>query len=234
MKNYGGVDFLQKAILRTLIYADIFDYPLNSEELYRFLIINHPISYSVFKNALSRIITNDKRINTNKNYYFLKGRREIISLRQKREKWSQEKIKIGRRIGRWLKLIPWIKLMGITGALAMRNSDKNDDIDLMIITSRNRLWLTRFLTIFLLEFFSKRRKPSDKDVEDKICLNLFIDEGYLETPREKRNLFMAHEVCQMKALWEEDDIYKKFLWENKWVKEFLPNAIPNYKLQITN
>jgi len=225
---------MQKCILKTLAYADLFNYPLNSEELYRFFISDHALSPSVFNNALSRIYTNDKRIDTNGKYFFLKGRREVVDIRKERERWSKEKIRIVHETAEKLKTIPTIKLIGVTGALAMENCDEDDDIDLLIVTARNSLWLTRFLIIALCPILGiKRRKPNDKNVKDKICFNLFLDEDNLKI--EPESLFLAHEICQVRLLFNKDNIHERFLWENRWVRKFLPNVIgsSNLKSQIT-
>ena len=228
------MDGFQKAIFKTLIYADIFDYPLSAEEVLRFLIASRNIKPSSVQKALSLINADLKLIETEDDFYFLKGRGEIVELRKKREKISLKKLEIAKKVAKKLKLIPTIKLIGVTGALAMRNSEEDDDIDFLIITSKNRLWLTRILALLLIEVLGKRRKPDDPNVKDKICPNIFLDENHLALPKKERNLFTAHEICQMKVLWEKDNTYKKFLWENRWVKEFLPNAIPNFKFKIVS
>ena len=221
------MDQLQKAIFQTLIYADIFDYPLAPRELYKFLITDEALSYSCFRKVLSRINANDKRINANENFYFLKGREEIVKIRGERKKWSQEKLEIAFRVGKRFKLIPWVKMVGITGALAMENSDENDDIDLIIVTAKKRLWLVRFFSVLLTELAGVRRRPQDKSASwrNKICLNMFLGEDHLAVPAKERNLFIAHEVCQVRLVWDKENTYERFLWENRWVKDYLPNAV---------
>ena len=222
---------LKKAILSTLAYADIFDYPLRENEIYRFLISNFqfPIAKQqapLISNFQKKLSALSGVISKKNGFYCLRGREKIISIRKKREGWSKEKLKIAKRVAGWLKLIPSIKMVAVTGALAMMNSDKKDDIDLLIITSKNRLWLTRFLTVILVELIAKRRHPADKEVKDKICLNMFLDEGHLKVPEKEQDLFSAHEVCQLKVLWDKNGIYQKFLKENQWVKQFLANWKP--------
>ena len=231
------MDFLQEAILKTLAYADIFAYPLNSEELYRFLIANSPPSFSSFKEVLKQMEAEGKpaciarqsfaggQIEAEKGFYFLKKRNELVALRRKREKWSQAKIKIAQQVSQWFKLIPWVRMVGITGALAMANCQEKDDIDLLIITSPNRLWLSRLLVTFLTELLGKRRRPNDRRFKNKICLNAFWEENSLALPEEERDLFTAHEVGQVRLVWERNDTFKKFLWENRWAKEYLPNGL---------
>lgn len=210
---------LQKAILRTLTYADIFDYPLKKREIWRFLIADKNYSSGmVFKNLVRAL-----GIDQADNYYFLEGRKRLVGKRRRREKQSQAKLKIAFRVGRWLKLVPWIKMVAVTGALTMNNSEQNDDIDLLIVTVENRLWLTRLFSVFLVELTANRRHPHDREVKDKLCLNMFLDEAHLQIPKRERDLFTAHEVCQLKPLWDKDNLYQRFIQQNRWVQAFLPN-----------
>jgi len=213
---------LKKAVLSTLAYADIFDYPLKKEEIWRFLLSD--IRYQILD--VSKGLKELPEVSKKNNFYFLKEREHLVLLRKKRERWSRKKLKIAKQVARCLKLIPTIKMVAVTGALAMENSNENDDIDLLIITSKSRLWLTRFLTVILLELVANRRHPADKEVKDKICLNMFLDEGHLEVPKKEQDLFSSHEVCQLKVLWDKNGIYQKFLKANLWSKKYLANWKP--------
>lgn len=217
---------LQKAVLKTLAYADIFAYPLTLKEIQLFLIASPENTFSL--KEIEKEVNKPEIhsfIDSQKNYFFLKNREEIVSFRQK-SLYSYKKLDLAEKTADWLKLIPFIKMVGITGNLAMENAGKNDDIDLLIVAGGQRLWLTRLLTIFLTELITKRRRPGDKEVKDKICLNMFLDEEHLALPKNEQNLFTAHEVCQLKILWQKDNIYQKFLKENQWCKNFLPNWKP--------
>jgi len=211
---------LQRAILRTLAYADIFDYPLTLEEIHRFL-----IGQEVTKSKLKTILNSQFSIpNSQSGFYFLRGREKILATRKKREKWSQKKMKIARKVARWLRLIPTIKMVAVTGALAMENSDKEDDVDLLIVTAKNRLWFSRGLVVTFLRFFGLYRRP--RKIKNMICPNMLLDEEHLVVHKKEQDLFSAHEVCQLKVLWEKDGIYQKFVKENQWAKRFLPNWKP--------
>jgi predicted nucleotidyltransferase len=213
---------MKKAILKTLAYADIFDYPLRAQEIERFLIANKSHNFASLNQTLKKL----SPISQKEGFYFLKGKEKTVALRKKREKWSQEKLKIAKKVTNWLKLVPSIKMVAATGALAMENAKEKDDIDLLIITSKNRLWLTRALTVFLTELVAKRRHPRDKQVKDKICLNMFLDEGHLQIPKNEQDLFSAHEICQLKLIWDRNKTYQKFIKQNQWVKHYLPNWKP--------
>lgn len=214
------------AILRTLAYADIFDYPLTAKEIHHWLIWQSKSSSPSKSSTLLSLQKSHPQILKQGKYYTLKDRQHLTRLRRKRHKPSQQKLKIATRVGGWLKIIPWIKMVGVTGALAMSNADLSDDIDLFIITHRNQLWLSRFACVSLTEILGVRRRPlphQSASVSDKICLNLFLDETSLAIPPKNRNLYTAHEVAQVKLLWGRENTYQRFLFANSWVNKFLPN-----------
>ncbi len=220
------------SILRTLSYADIFDYPLTKKELDYWLIGQKKITISTvhFSSPKSR---RDGHINTNRGFYYLAGRQNLIKLRLSRLRHSRHKLRLARRVGEWLKIFPTIKLVAVTGALAMSNSDSDDDIDLMIITSAHHLWLTRLFVVVLLELLGLRRRPSSVDsryysrlsasINNKICLNLWLDTTALSVPRSKHNIYTAHEIAQIKLLWDKHHLYQQFLAANSWINHYLPN-----------
>lgn len=223
---------LEIAIINTLQYHNLFDYPLTFDEIkkYQILKIKNKKHKLNIKNELDKLI-NDKYITKAKGYYCLPNRGKIIDLRKEREVYSKEKIKIAKGIIRLIKVIPWVKMIGITGALAMGNSGQDDDIDLLIITQGNRLWLTRIILVILLELLGKRRRPNNSKYKNKICLNMFLDESVLRQAQDKQNLYTAHEIVQMKPIWNKDKTYEKFIKANKWVRRYLPNSI---KCQMSN
>ena len=217
----------QQAVLKTLGYADIFDYPLTLREIQKWL-INEKLGKRSIGSELQQLrsresgTSSEPLIQRTKTYYHLKGRQETVTLRLKRQRFSQLKLKKAQKIANFLRFIPSIKLIAVTGALAMNNSDENDDIDLMIITKKNRLWLTRL--IVTLAIFSHLRRGHK--IKNKICLNLWLDETALAIPKSHQNLYTAHEVCQIKPLLNRDKIYQKFITANLWYKNYLPNAMP--------
>lgn len=210
---------LEESVLKTLAYADVFNYPLKKDEVWRFLISRTSQS----EPKVLRMLSACPKISQKGDFYFLKGRKKNVNLRKKKEGWSQKKIKIAKKTARWFKIIPWVKMVGVSGALAMSNAHKDDDIDFLIIAQKNRLWLTRLLVVLATEALGKRRRPNDKQFKDKICLNMFLAEDELAISQKERDLFSAHEVVQLKPIWERNNSYQKFIRKNQWVKKYLAN-----------
>lgn len=220
-------------IFATLAYADVFDYPLADTEVWYWMIgpgkkISIDSPYTQRWNV------------SHQTYITLIGRKHIIALRQKRARIAKYKWQRANRISGWLRLIPSVTLVGVTGGLAMDNALQADDIDLFIVTYPNTMWITRMIVTMSMFVAGVRRAPGALHVENSICLNMFMSEEYFSLPKRERDLFSAHEVLQMRPLWSRKDAYKKFLTANRWVKAYLPNAwrhiyeATSTKQQITN
>ncbi len=212
---------MEKAILKTLIYADIFDYPLKAYEIHKWLIARKATFQQVEK-ALIRLSQKSK-VKSKKGYFFLDGRDKLIRIRQQREKQSKRFLWKAKFSVWFLRLFPTIKLVGISGGLALNNAESGDDIDLFLVTAKNRIWICRILIIFILDMIGIRRKVgmSADQAAGKICTNILVEEDKLE--QVNKDLFVAHEVLQMKVLWQKDNIYSKYLADNTWAFDFLPN-----------
>lgn len=210
------------AILKTVLYGDIFDYPLSQKQIWRYLISSKSLSFSKFKET-TRIVL--YLLESKNGLYSLVGRDRLFSLRKKRARASVKKLSIAKKALVFLCLIPTIKLIGISGSLALNNAKENDDIDLFVITKVGSLWFTRLLILFVLELLGLRRKRNG-NFNNTICLNMLVDEKKLSLPYDKRNLYIAHEVAQLRPLFQRGNTYGKFLFANLWVLNFLPNSFP--------
>jgi len=219
--------------LPVLQYSDRFDYPLTFEELKYWT-----ISPSLVPPLTLRGGRQGELFEKTNGFYHLPGRTHLVKLRQRREKFSRQKWFIARAVGESLRGFPTILAVYVTGALAMSNCQENDDLDLMVVTSPNTLWVTRFLLFLYLTLKSLRRpshlpEHSSPRVRDKICDNLYLDSSFLTI--QLQNIYTAHEILQAKCLWDRGGIHPQFLQANSWVKNYLPVAYTesnkNFKLQ---
>jgi len=207
----------------SVLYHNLFDFPLSFADLIR------------WKACDERIDNSQLTINQKSGYFFLEGREGLIYQKLLRKRISAKKLEIGKRASRILSFIPTVRMVAVTGSLAMGNSTDESDIDLMIITSKNTLWLSRLLVYFVLRAANyKLRRPFDKAQKDKLCLNMWLDENDLIF--RDRNLYTAHEIAQVFPLVNKNKTYEKFLYKNKWILNFWPNAVKivNCKLKIEN
>jgi hypothetical protein len=227
---------IKQSIIKTLVYSQMFGWPMTEKEIFRQiqnLKGKNQNGNSKFKINLRQLIK-ERKIEFKNNFYFLAGKERLVKRRLEREKWAREKFKIAIKAAGYLKIIPTILLVGVSGGLAVGNVDINDDIDFFIVCRTGTLWTTRFFSTLLLDLLARRRRPNDKNIKNKICLNMFVDELGMVVPEKERDLYTAHEVIQMKVLWDKNGIYKRFLKLNDWVDDYLPNfkfKNQNLKLQ---
>ncbi len=230
-------DIFQSAILQTLEYSDQFNYPLNSQEIKHWLI--KKLAQAKTVNSSLKQLIQDRRIGLSNGFYFLPKRKLTVAGRLENEKYSIPKWNYVHKIANKLIAIPTIQSIFVTGSLSMNNARKNDDIDLMIITTPNSLWLTRLLVVILLKSSNLRRSPglpehSSTRVANKICDNLYLDSYNLkikQSHNKYHNLYLAHEILQAKPIYEREDIHRQFLRANSWVQRYLPNA---YNSQLSD
>jgi hypothetical protein len=197
------------AILRTVAYADVFDYPLTIGEIHRYL-----MGISTTVERISEILLQHETLITNINGLFmLPGREEIVLTRKRRARvaaglWPQA-VYYGRMISR----LPFIRMVAVTGALTMNNIEEGADVDFLIVTTTSRLWLCRAMTL-LIGRYSARQGVI-------ICPNYLINLHALIFP--DQNNYVAHEIAQMVPLGGLD-VYDHIRKQNQWVTKFLPNA----------
>lgn len=126
---------------------------------------------------------------------------------------------------RWIEMLP-IEMVAVTGSVAAGNPNKNDDIDILIVTNNNRLWLTRIVLILWMRASKIRmRKLGQKESKDELCLNLWLEDDYLEIPKVKRNLRSAMDMINMTVIRDNGDTKIKMIKANPWVKNFLATGM---------
>jgi hypothetical protein len=205
-------DALERAILRTLLYSDLFDYPLTLVEAAHYL-IGQPGTVDEVRACLTRSGWLADRMIELDGYLALRGREALIARRLDRAATSDRLWQRTRRFVRVLRVFPFVRMIAITGALAMQNSDAHDDIDLLIVTAPDRVWLTRALAIALV--------CAGKLCGDTLCPNYVISERALTLDR--HTLFVAHEFTQMVPVYGLA-VYDRMCAANSWIRRVLPNA----------
>lgn len=218
----------EKAVLKTIIYADIFDYPLAKFQVWQRLISKKRIGKDEVFKALKKLAS-EKRLGFKNGYYFLPGKEKLVDLRKEKELQALPKLKLAKKAAGFLSKIPFVSFVGLSGSLAFSTAKPEDDIDLVIITSPRSLWIARLLVYFFLKTKGKAlgfsvRSPRGKATKDRLCLNVFVDESCLEVKESKQNLFTAYQILFLKPLVDRKNYYQRFLQTNLWIKGFLANA----------
>lgn len=204
----------EEAILRTILYADIFNFPLTVEEIHHFLIDDAPVSCEQIHHRLTTSPALVGLLCYQNPYYMLADRPFLAKIRAEREEAAQTLWPLAVMYGMQLARIPFVRMVAITGSLAVRNPrDSNDDLDYMLVTESGRVWMARAFAILLV------RSARTRGVE--ICPNYVLAEDALE--QQHQNLYVAHDITQMIPIYGMD-IYERFRQANPWASHHQPNA----------
>ncbi len=152
--------------------------------------------------------------------YLLTASSQSESSRLERKKMSAAKLDSAAGFATLLKkLVPFVKTVAVTGSVAYGSADRWDDIDLFIVTERNRLWLSAFMTLVLVRIWKLLvLRPLHLSL---FCLSYVHDEeGFSkEAQRNKTNPLFARELLKAKPVAGREQ-YRKMLEENDWVASF--------------
>lgn len=199
------------ALLRTLHYADVFNYALTSKEVWLYLIQTE--STLTETSAALASAAHTGAILNQKSFFALHNRSELFALRIERERFAAQLWPYAQGWGRVLAALPFVRMVAVTGALAMRNvTSAQDDVDYLIVTVPGRVWLARALCVGVVHM--ARRFGLE------LCPNYVLSTSALaQTPH---NLYIAHELAQMVPL-SGLGVYQQVQAANRWVGRFLPN-----------
>jgi hypothetical protein len=207
-----GDDALARSVLGALVYADLFDYPLSVAEIARYQIAT---SYSEEEIAFALTTSAELalRVSRQGDLYCLCGREVVFETRRERAEASTVVWQRAAIYSRILARLPFVRMVAVTGALAVDNIAARPDIDLFIVTRQGRVWIGRRFIIGLVRLA--------RLFGDDLCPNYVLSRRHLGL--EQQDLFTAHELAQMVPLYGKA-LYREMIERNDWALQFLPKA----------
>lgn len=205
-------DTLDEALLWTVLYADIFDFPLTRDELFTFL-MGYRGSRAEVDAAVDRSLVDGHDLETDGEFIFLPGRAETVTYRLRRGRAASALWRHARLYAHLIWTLPYVRMVAVTGALAMDNVEPDDDIDFLVVTEPGRLWMARGMIVLLCKLARLRGHT--------VCPNYLISSEALRL--DKRDLYAAHELAQMVPL-HGQSVAQRIWTENEWCLSFLPNS----------
>jgi hypothetical protein len=207
LQTSDGFSPLQRAILFSVIYADVFDYPLTAVEIHRYC--GEKASFT----TLYAEIQGFGFLSHCGDYHTLPGRESLVAIRTERAEISSRLWFHAAGYGRIIANLPFVRMVAITGSLAVNNAVSSADIDYFIVTEPGYLWTCRALVLALGRLAARQGL--------NLCPNYLITTNCLTFP--DRNLYAAHEIVQMVPI-HGLSVYAEIRRRNAWVTDFLPNA----------
>jgi hypothetical protein len=199
------------AILRAVTYASVFDYPLTAEELWRSL-PRHRMSIDALKRAMAERPFLRDRVALVEGWYVPAGLGDLVDRRRLREESSRFFLAKHRRTLDAVCVLPFTRLVAISGSLAHLNADEEADLDLFIVTKGRHVW-TVALFLVILSRLMRRRKV--------VCANFLLADSHL--PLDQHDFYTASQVLHLRPVIGADTL-ATFLEANPFVHEWFPNA----------
>lgn len=201
------------AVLRTVVYASLFDYPLTAGELCEGL-----IETTATEDAVRAWFTSSARlraaIEESEAYYFPRGRGDLVLTRRRREAASRRLLNAHGPALRFIASLPFVRMVALSGSLAHLNAARGADVDLFVITAASRVWSVTTTALVAARLLGWRRH---------LCLNYVISERRLSVAPE--DLFTANQIVHLRPL-VGANAYKRFLRANPFVARLYPNFTP--------
>ena len=213
---------LTKNIIATLAYYDIMGYPMTVFEVWKhFLAVENEVdreqvTLASIDEAL-RMLVAEQRVREDRGFYCLPDRNVLVDRRLADGKVSVARLKRLKRLVWWLRFLPFIRMIGATGSLAMEKGERESDWDLLIVLRRGRIFTGRAVITLFLQLIGKRRHG--EKTRNRACLNYFITDESLEIAT--KDIYSAHEYRFLIPFfgWS---VYRRFEMANRWIVRFQP------------
>ncbi|HMJ69894.1 MAG TPA: hypothetical protein VK508_13410 [Cyclobacteriaceae bacterium] len=201
---------LSQAIIKALLYSDIFHYPLTAEEIFTRLDIPCSNVSAVFLELQQ--LTSAHLVYRFEEFYSLHNDAALAVRRSAGNKMAKEIMPRALRRSRLIFMFPFVRAVMISGSLSKDFIDKDGDIDFFIVTAPGKVWLTRgLLALFQrLVLFNSHKY---------FCVNYYISHDRLEL--DEKNIFTATELITLKPMCGHE-YYQKLLESNTWVSDYYP------------
>jgi len=214
---------IQEAVLKTVIFFDLFNYPLTNWEIWQYLKLE--ISLGVLEQAVLDLVLAGS-LEQYDGFYFLPGRAEIIETRRERYNFANYKIKLARRATKLFKWLPSVKLVAVANLIGHHNLRNESDVDIFIVSSPNRLWLTRLFCTGLMKITKQR--PTKECKRNKMCLSFYAaaDGLAMEPLRFKpSDPYFDHWFLGLYPIYDNDKYLAYMRFKNPWLKKSFPNSL---------
>ncbi|MEK9160333.1 MAG: hypothetical protein AAB383_06430 [Patescibacteria group bacterium] len=215
---------MKQAVLSTLAYFQLFEVPLTRSELSEHLFFAQPD-----EEKISIYLKESPLIKLTEGYYSLSS---DPAFHEKFFEKVQRSRKLWKKVRRyqWLfSICPFVKLVCVCNSLPIYAVDEGSDIDLLVVTEKNRLFLARLCLTVLTSLFGVRRHGNK--TEGRFCLSFYLSEDstdFKKLAQEPYDIYLAYWLKTLEPIAGDYTVYEKILEENRaWLEEYFRTVTPH-------
>jgi len=217
MENVDKIE-IQGAIVEAIAFFDIFNRAITPFEIWQSIKIKCSLEDVINQLELAK----ELKISQKNSYFFLEGREDLVDKKNEQYNLSNFKTEIAKKAVRILRFINGVKMVAICNNFYYK---KESDVDLFIVVSKNRMWLTRILATVILHLLGMRVYKNN--VADMICLSFYVTEDNLDLKKieiDNYDPYLYYWFSNLIPLYNAK-MYNSFFKENSYFRSKLPNAI---------
>ena len=198
------------AVLRSVVYASLFDYPLTLAQL-RATLVEVSADEATVAAWWRHSEFLQAAIEHRDGWYFPAGRGDLVHTRSRREVLSRDLLERDRRLIALVSRMPFVRMVAVSGSLAHLNAERSADLDLFVITAPHRVWSVTLSVLVIARLLGWRKR---------MCLNYVISEAALTIG--PADLFSANQIIHLRPI-VGHDVFAAFINANPFVRQFYPN-----------
>lgn len=145
---------------------------------------------------------------------YLEKFKKYLNIKEERSEIEKKLLEKTVKYIKYIKWIPWIKMIWVWNSISMNCADSESDIDLFIVTWKNRLWFVRIMITTVFQILKVRKNK--KYHASRFCLSFFstIDWVDFSSFAIKDDIYLYFWIVYFKPILDFDNTYNLFLEKN--------------------
>ncbi|PIX62148.1 hypothetical protein CO057_01200 [Candidatus Uhrbacteria bacterium CG_4_9_14_0_2_um_filter_41_50] len=219
---------LEKDIYKTLAYFSYFNYPLTIFELWKWQYQPDRV-YSL--DEITQVLQGSKwlkdRVSSCEGMYCIGAEKVVsqqVAIRKERYLNAVRKERKLKKVLIYIQRLPDVAGAALCNNMPFHFTDEYSDIDLFVITKKDRTWSARFASVMPLIILKQRPGEVAKDPVD---ISFFLGEDAMDLSSLKiadSDPYLAYWIKTLTPVHGNDELWQKFFKANSWANTFLPNS----------
>lgn len=223
-----GQEELRSAVLDVLAYFAVWRWPVRETEIFELIPIR--TNQLAVRDVLKKLIKDGIVVQTD-SLIKLKGKSYLN--RPAQTKKQAVYLKKAKNWSRLFGLLPFVRAVLVVNSASFGVVHKDSDIDLMIITDPNRIYLAKGILMYCLKFFGQLETKDKKAM--RFSLGMFLTTGGINMKRDMMKINQPHLwywLMMAKPVWGADIWYDLLKRDTVVVNRFPNKMWPKTDVRI--